>query len=68
MSKDYDNDNCSDLDCNERFTCDHHKIVQLSKERDVLKATLKSAYGYVKAHEYEGLTKDLLARIEELIK
>ena len=32
-----------------------------------LKALLRSAYGYVKAHEFEGLTKDLLARISEAL-
>lgn len=32
-----------------------------------LQNALRSSYGYVKAHEYQGLTKALLAEIEELI-
>lgn len=32
-----------------------------------LRNTLRSAYGYVKVHEYEGLTRNILDRMERLV-
>lgn len=40
----------------------------LEFRNETLLSLLRSAYGYVKAHEHEGLTKNLLLDMEKVIK